>query len=330
MQRLFAFLRSTHASARPVEFFGFDVQFSRPSTLQQLPADLTEFFERIDNHTMDAAQRQQLDSIVQAIAGAGQHKIDVEMHVSNQLFLERLRSTLRRVQAESDATEPDRGLRWWDQVINGLQHMEQNIHLRSLAPPFNPARPEATFGSPFTIRAGNARDLGMAENIQWWLDGPGQDRKLIVWAANSHVAYRKGELTATPPPDDTAAPVSTPAGAHVRRVLGDEAYTILTVQYEGHWAAPSIRAADGELRWTEGDHPPAETGTLAALLHEAGSPLALLDLRAIREDADHWLNQPIVIRQDLFKGEAVVPSRYCDGILFIDHMEPSTPRTDRP
>ena len=329
MQHLFAYLRGTHASARPVEFFGFDVQFSHPSTRRQLPTDLMEVLERVVSPGLDAGQRQQLDSIVQAVAGAGQYKIDVETHVSNQQFLERLRSTLRNAQTASDATEPSRSLRWWVQVINGLKHMERTTYLRSLAPPFNPARPELTFGSPFAIRAGNARDLGMAENIQWWLDGPGQDRKLIVWAANNHVGYRRGTPTGMRLPDEREKPVSTPAGVHVQRMLGDEAYTFLTVVYSGDWAAPSIRTAEGELRWTEGDHPPAATGTLAALLHEAGRPLALLDLRAVRKDADHWLNQPIVIRADLFNGEAVIPSRCCDGILFIDHMEPSVPRTDR-
>ena len=188
---------------------------------------------------------------------------------------------------------------------------------------------EETLGSPFRIRAGNARDVGMAENIQWWLDGPGQDRKLIVWAANNHVAYRKGLQSAMRHPDETEKPVSIPAGAHVQRMLRDNVYTILTVPYAGDWAAPSIRTAEGALRWTQGEHPPAVTGSLASLLHAAGPAVALLDLRAIREDPDHWLNQAIVIRQDMFKGEAVLPSRCCDGILFIDHMEPSVPRTDR-
>ncbi len=108
-------------------------------------------------------------------------------------------------------------------------------------------------------------------------------------------------------------------------MLDDGVYTILAVSYTGSWAAPSIRTAEGRLRWTRGDYPTAEAGSLAALLHQTGFPYAFLDLRATREQLSHWLHQPMVIRQDLFNGNAIIPAHYCDGILFIDKMQPSEP-----
>jgi len=314
MVPLFEYLRSTSDSVRPLRYFGYDVQFSRPSTAAQLLRDLTPYLAQSPARRDEDQAR--LAGIIKASGGAGQFPIDVETHRQNQRLLDELQALAR---------ESTNGA-WWERVVIGLRHQEMSIHLGSLAPPFNPARMEESVRSPYRILASSERDLGMAENLLWWLDGPGAERRVVVWAAINHVAHASRRVAWSAPDGDGEPPTYVPAGSHIRRALGDDVYTILTVSYAGRWAAPSIRTAEGDLTWTNGDHRAAETDSLADLLHRTGRGLAFLDVRAVRADHAHWLNQPIVIRQDVFGGEAVVLSEYCDGVLFIDIMAPSEPR----
>lgn len=324
IQPLFSFLRETRATGHPMSFFGFDVQFSRDSTRDRLSRDLFAFLNQAVDTSLNEEIHAQIDSIIQAIASAGQTKIDDATHARNRQALDEIGNAIK------SADKSDRDRQWWSQIIIGLEHMEQSVYYGSLAPPFDPTNIEASVRSPYRILASVERDLGMAENLQWWLDHDGREKKMIVWAANNHVAYNSRREAIKHLPRKVTPPLVVPAGSHLRDTLGDRVYTILTVPYTGAWAAPSIRTAAGELRWINGDYSPDDFNSLAALLHQTGAAYALLDLRSIRNDPEHWLNQPIVIRSGMFNGEAVIPANYCDGILFIDVMKPSTPRNASP
>jgi erythromycin esterase len=325
MLPLFEYLRSTSATALPLAFLGFDVQASRPTIREDLPRGLNAFI--VDSHldSMSTSQVAQLDDMLRTVLSAGQFKIDAETHQRNTAVLADLRHALGELGPEQRFESA-----WWEQVLSSLQHNEQSAFFGSLAPPFDPTHIEATTRSPFRIMASNARDLGMAENLSWWLNVPGHDAGLIVWAANSHVAHDSRRVAVAPLPGEDHAPVHASAGSHLRQRLGDSLYTFLTITYKGRWAAPSIRTSEGALQWTHGQHPPAAKGSLAELLHRSGMTFGVLDLRALSKEPEHWLNQPLVIRQDRFHGEAIVLADYCDGILFIDEMEPSAPHGSAP
>ncbi|MHC4992753.1 MAG: erythromycin esterase family protein [Planctomycetota bacterium] len=323
IQPLFELVRDAHAR-RPLDFLGYDVQFSRPETEARLTEDLISWFGRSPGTRLTPEQQAELRALIKALASAGRISIDAETHTVNQQLLQQMRAALLR--APSDEAMPPEDRRWWDQVLSGLQRLERSMHLASLAPPLDPRRLDESFRAPHRILSAGARDLGMAQNLQWWLEGPGRDGTLIVWAANNHVAHGSRRRAVEPLPGDDDVPIYEPAGSHLKRMLEDDLYTILAVSYAGRWAAPSIRTVEGELRWTNGTHAPAEAGSLAELLHQSGFDFALLDLRQVRDDPEHWLNEQIVIRQDILNGEPVVPARFCDGLLFIDEMQPSEPR----
>ncbi len=322
VQPLFEYLRASRVTDRPLALLGYDVQFSRPSTPDRLPRELFAYLDQLECTALDADAHATLQSLIATIASAGRLKIDEANHAANRQVLVQLAAALDK----PDDADLDR--RWWRQVVNSLQRMEENAYLGSCAPRFDPTNMEASTRSPFRILASSARERGMAENLFWWLDHARHDQRQVVWAANNHVAHGSRRVALRDPSEDGDSPRVIPAGEHLREALGDGVYTLLTVPYSGTWAAPSIRTAEGELRWTDGSYAPAPPDSLAGLLHHTGAAYAVLDLRVARNDPNHWLNQPIVIRPGMFGGEAIVPGDYCDAILFIDEMKPSTPRAE--
>lgn len=109
-------------------------------------------------------------------------------------------------------------------------------------------------------------------------------------------------------------------GRAVKQALGDKAYVLGVMAHSGTWSwlgNPPI------------DYAAAEPGSMEELLHAVGSPSLFLDLRPVRADASHWLNQPRpgrINQQQPVSSQTAWPKAY-DGVLFIDRM---SPRHQRP
>jgi len=162
------------------------------------------------------------------------------------------------------------------------------------------------------------REPNMAETMVWLAREFYPDRKMIVWAASSHmtcnsrtVEYGDGEggWVFDPGPWE-------PMGNHVREQLGDDFYVIDFIAYAGE-----IGSVAGWSRPLE----PAPNGSFDALCHESGHPYLFVDLRTMpSREGGAWLAERNVARPRGYAEMRADWSAICDAFFFTDVMYPST------
>lgn len=167
-------------------------------------------------------------------------------------------------------------------------------------------------------RARTHRDIEMASLLSWLLRDRYSGRKVVVWAATSHLVAGYGELAA-PSGDRYPFEGTIRMGDLLRRTLpADSIYTICFTSYRG--TAGTRFESEREPNVDPiGAAPPADT-TLEGILHRTGDPLGLLDLR--RLPPDHALRRPLVswmLGYEPFLGRW---DRLVDGVVFIEEMTP--------
>jgi erythromycin esterase len=156
------------------------------------------------------------------------------------------------------------------------------------------------------------RDEGMAENLAFLLDTLHPDRKVIVWGHNFHLRHDNIAI----PPDTTMFPnvAARTMGSWIRQRFGDRVYTIGLYAYRGS-AADNAGESYGI--------PPAEPGSVEALLHEAGVPALFIDLsRAPRTPGTAWMDERITARYNGTIPLSMVLRDQYDGILLVDSVTP--------
>ena len=142
------------------------------------------------------------------------------------------------------------------------------------------------------------------------------DRKLIVWAASSHLTFESRSVEMRGEDgwafdDDEWEPM----GNRVRAALGAELYVIDFLAYEGE-----VGTVFGQP-WTLA---PAEEGTLDALCHGTGLPYLFVDLRTLPDRAGGaWLRERHVARPRGYQPMRAVWGEVCDALFFTDRMFPS-------
>ena len=136
---------------------------------------------------------------------------------------------------------------------------------------------EATGGD--YCRDFNKRDQSMATNFSYLAERMYPEKKIMVWAHNSHIQYI-GEYTSGN---------CIPMGQHLAGDYRSDLYTIALLMYQGSatWNDRSIYQIQ-----------PAPIGSLEEILHQAGEPIFFLDLLH-REPADApwWIFGPIPARE---------------------------------
>ena len=86
-------------------------------------------------------------------------------------------------------------------------------------------------GIEFITNYNNIRDRQMAENIKWLIKNKYQDKKVIIWAANTHIARNLVDLKSS---DDKAQyPGYTTMGDYLKRSFGEQLYALGFTASEG-------------------------------------------------------------------------------------------------
>ena len=194
--------------------------------------------------------------------------------------------------------------------------MEQMIYLRSQGPPITPENIQEAVNAPAYVMASNVRDQQMADNVLWFLDTLKPGSKMVIWAANSHVAHLSERTATAPASEGGAIPKYRPMGQYLKETLGDDLYTILSVAYEGNWGVAGVA-------YQQGEYEPAKPGTLASLLHETGFDAGILDLETLYQN-EAWPAASVTVRSNWTVGRTGDLRTLCDALLFIDRMYPST------
>jgi len=301
---LFEYVRATQDTDRPLRLVGFDPQFSAKTSAGMLRGEIVRALDP------EAEVVAELERMLAALG-------DVSTTVSADAF--GTWSALLDDLEQQLSSLTDDGAALVRQAIVSLRWQLSNRRLGSTAPPVDFRDLDRSLQVSQRIEAGNARDAGMADTLLWHLDERWPGSKIVLWAANNHV-----RTASTGQASDDPDVRERPMGELLDEALGEDLYTLVTTCFEGAWASPSLRSADGSVSWQQGTHERASAGTLAALLHETGLDVAWLDLDVASERYP-WLASPLTLRDGFLDGPPGVLADACDAILFLDVIEPATP-----
>lgn len=319
-QPLFEYVQRTFRTDRPLELVGFDPQFSSDSSGSRLLSALSHTLHRAGVPHLEANDSAQLHHLASTLQTYGAEKISQDEHRDYTALLARLQTHFDSPTPYTRSRFSRQQLRRWSQVIANLSAMEKVLYLRSQGPPFTVENIKEVVRAPEYVMARNVRDQQMAKNILWLLDTMKPDGKMVIWAANIHVAYLSQQTATAPLSEGEAIPEYRPMGQHLREAVGDDLYTILSVAYEGNWEAVGATPQRGV-------YDPARPGTLAYLLHDTGLDAAVLDLEVLYQN-DSWSAAPVTVRSNWTVGQMDDLRAVCNALLFIDRMYPSTPIED--
>ncbi len=156
------------------------------------------------------------------------------------------------------------------------------------------------------------RDTTMGENLIWLANHRYRGRKIIVWAASSHIAraWRGVEPADERLPDSQLEYV--PMGEHVAAELGDEIYVMGFIAHDGEYGTLSPQPRRLE---------PSPVGSLDRLLYETGQPYLFLDLKT---SPPSWLQEALVARPFGYASFRARWPEIFDGFFFTAKMQPST------
>lgn len=297
---VFDYLQATTTGKRALWLAGFDCQMTGTASAEQLEGDLKAFFltprQLVDAKVLDACK-----PLLRAL-GDTSVRISAARRTSGMTALRRLIRVARTPEARKGRQGRLAG--FWARVLEGYLALVPT-RLRKL--------------KRGKWADGNARDAQMARNVIWLAEKRFPGRKLILWAASSHLVRKPRYIDArsTGFSYRDARPMGTKLAAH----FGKDYFTIALAGHEGSagrpWDVKPRRVA------------PAPAGTLEALTIQAGFENAWFDLAPSRADG-RWLTEPALARP---MGTAVMEAswgRHFDVYLVLRTMTPSTGLANRP
>ena len=144
------------------------------------------------------------------------------------------------------------------------------------------------------------RDSCMAENVQWILDHVGKDRKLIVWAHNSHI--QKAEISRMK---------TRPMGHYLHQWLADDAYHIGFDFNTGTYIFPHPRKEVKTVSEDSRHH-------VARLLDDQAYALYFIPFSEANQSV---LRDTVAMRYN----QGMIPAKYSDlydALFFVDQVTP--------
>jgi erythromycin esterase len=158
------------------------------------------------------------------------------------------------------------------------------------------------FAATATVDSYGARDLGMADNLDFLLDTLYPGRKVIVWAHNAHITYER------------APNAAKTMGNYVGERRKAEVYTV------GLFMGRGTAAQNNRVRY-EILAPAA--GTFDAVMSNGGAKYAFVDFSTAKPAPETgWIFSPIVMRSWGLNPVTLTPALGYDAVLYIDAVTP--------
>jgi erythromycin esterase len=357
---LLEYAKASQSNTRPLEMAGFDMQFTAAKSFEHFAADLRSFLGAV----RDPALRRHLSEHAEEALGAygriccarnearsKEYADLVRKRKSGKELEEAIaawdrndgpkfqpkRDDLEDLHRATDALleSIDTARRSFEQVHGPKEtsFMERAIeNMRGHGTVKFDTMGGVRGATTATFRNGelsfNRREEQNAHNLRWLLEKEYPDRKVIVWAHNTHVinAYFAPEFRGVhiePQPGDMK-----PTGVYLADWLGDKVYTIALTTFQGDdgWATSNLVTPV----------PAAMEGSLESRLHALGEPYLFLDLRALDANPDHVLRKAQAMRILVpVLGSSTAPpdhgnytisdiTRVFDAIFYIDQTTPAT------
>ena len=310
VQPLFEYVQATRATDRPLEIAGTDSQMTGQGAGEALKAQLIEVYEQSGSPAAlaDAFEVIGRNFDLAKFPPLPNHKdIDVAaMDEAAQVVIAELRSDDGAF-AAVDARERAflaRSLVNFNAMVEMVYWM---VKSRS---------DEAADDDMF--KYASIREPHFADTLVYLAREHYPDRKLIVWAASSHLTYNSRKVEWPDGADGWKFDDSPwdPMGNRVHEALGADFYVIDCIAYEGE-----IGSVAGWSRPLEA----AEPGSIDALCHESGHPYLYVDMRSLPDtEGGAWLRERLVARPRGYGSMRANWGEVCDAFLFTDVMFPST------
>ena len=313
VQPLFEYINSTRGTNRPLEIAGMDSQVTGQGTGEALRDHLRDILSRAGDPVKLLGPMALMEPYFTTMEGGAQRDaddIDYEgFAIAAQKVIEAMQQPDGPLGLVTTARERSllvRALKNYTAVVEMMHWTSQREAV------------EGNGRDENMRRYADAREINMAETLVWLAKEYYPDRKLIVWAASSHLSYNSDRIewhqdAGEWAPDDSGW---TPMGELAHDELGDDFYVIDCIAYEG---------VIGSLgRWSR-DLEPAPAGSIDALCHETGQSYLFVDLRALPErDGGAWLTDRLIARPRGYTDMRANWTEICDAFLFTDTMYPST------
>lgn len=291
VEELFAYIRQTRATDRPLQLAGFDTQFSsalirsRPRLLRQLIAPLDRAYADSVGRTDSVFVLRMTGPFASRAAylQANQERL-IAFYTELEGYLERNRAAL----AGGSPARDGYALAWRQSAHSMPAYIRQYL------------LPSA---QGFAVR-----DLGMADNLDFIREEMFPGKKVIVWAHNSHISHGTNVHPAQ----------RISMGSHLAERHREELYTIGLYGYRGRQ-----RDNAGTVYPVRS---PMPAGSLESILYRARKRQLFVDLsRQERTPGTEWMFEPTVAHAWGVRPESQVLRDQYDGILFVDTTNPPTP-----
>ncbi|MBN1974173.1 MAG: ankyrin repeat domain-containing protein [Sedimentisphaerales bacterium] len=265
----------------PLELCGFDCQFTASASRDLLIEDVNSLLNKLGTDAINSESRTNL------------------LETLKKLFV--LSRQLSKSSQDRDMISHN-ALSLWNKVLDDARASEELSEVE-LAFWRQFAASTSTFALMLTDpnASGNLRDEQMARNLIWLVNTVYPNRKIIVWAASSHISRN--------PPSGTSM------GHEVYKVLGKTVYTIAFTAAEGWWKVLSSNVPE-QLA-------PPEAGSVEELLVQAGLQNAFIDFRNLNPDGA-WFEEKLIARPFGYVNHEYNWTEMFDAIIFTRNMTGST------
>jgi erythromycin esterase len=303
-QPLWSYIAEQAKTNHPLEMSGFDMQFTGSASPDYLLLDLSDYLSRagLPPDAADAAFR-----VTNALAlvlkdpsfiqnGSEFKNVKPEDQAAVLMANHALAEALGLLHPSDEPGMIERD--YWIQFLkSSAAFLEQSWHI-------NLASLEKT-----TLDwAINLRDRQMGDNFIWLAKRAYPTRKILVWAATSHIIRHPQFIM-------NRQGAMIPMGDWIHKAMGPEVYVLGFTAYQGRWGTVQTPETTEVV--------PAEPNSLEGLLFSAGFSYAWLDFRNLAADGA-WLREPLSCRPLGHQPMKTDWTRIMDGLFFIKEMFPST------
>jgi len=285
---LFEYIKQRRSVGAPIRIAGIDIRISSPTIAETRPEFLREILAAADSvfaqhvYALDAEtveRRWDRDYFLEHADSLTGEYGEVES------FIEANRDTIERA-------FPDRpevvgiAAQVVKTVLTYIEHMRYDAE----------GREDEAF---------EARDKGMAANVEFLLDELYPGEKIIVWAHNAHVCYDYSSI-----PERGLLNM----GGRLAPAHKAETYTVGLYMYRGE-AGNNDRSVD--------EVPRSESGSLESILYRTRRKHCLIEmLSQSRTEGNSWMFESIKASEWGRGTIALVPRDQYDAILFVDTVSP--------
>lgn len=292
------YVAGTLRTARPLEMAGFDNQLASTISRDSVAAHVLAFARSINSPVARDPEWPAAAATLTELATTAY--IEVKPAAVDQSRLHRMLAALR---ADAVARGPgDREALFWTQALASI---DSYLRMMSEVPP-GTVRPEDL----------NTRDAQMAANLVWLANTYYPGRKIIVWAASSHIARAVTDLRVPGGDRPYLSGWSVRMGGEAHRVLGADMYSIGFTAATGSTGRPGFA--------TVAIRPPLPE-SLEAYFAGTAFDNAFVDFRK-RPAGGEWLTD-VYSRPFGYADHRGDWTAVLDGMVFTREMTPSTRAT---